>query len=85
MKNIMKDVWIINNYRPVSFTSLTIKVFERCIKNELLAACKGNIDSRKHGFVNAKSCTTQLVPFTFDLEITINNKLKTYVFFDFAI
>ena len=75
----------VENYRPVSLTSLTMKIFERCIKKEILSVCEGKIDPRQHGFVNAKSCTTQMVPFIYDLEITLNKKSKAdVIYFDFA-
>ena len=75
----------VENYRPVSLTSLTMKIFERCIKKELLNACESKIDLRQHGFINAKSCITQMIPFTYDLEITLNKKAKTdVIYFDFA-
>ena len=75
----------VDNYRPVSLTSLIMKVFEKCIKKELLAECEGLIDPRQHGFVNSKSCTTQMVPFIYDLEMNMNKKTKVVVvYFDFA-
>ena len=62
-----------------------MKVFERCIKKEILAVCEEKIDSRQHGFMSAKSCTTQMVPFIYDLEINLNKRSKTdVVYFDFA-
>ena len=54
----------VENYRPISLTCLIMKVFERCIKTTLYSACVGMLDTRQHGFVNDKSCTTQMVPFT---------------------
>ena len=75
----------VKNYRPVSLTSLIMKIFERCIKKELLSVCENKIDPRQHGFMTAKSCTTQMVPFIHDLEITLNNKSKAdIIYFDFA-
>ena len=75
----------VENYRPISLTSLIMKVFERCIRKELLNSCEHLIDPRQHGFTNAKSCTTQMVPFTYDLTLTLNNKSKVdVIYFDFA-
>ena len=74
----------VENYRPISLTSLIIKVFERCIRKELLNSCEQLIDPRQHDFTNAKSCTTQMVPFTYDLTLTLNNKSKVdVIYFDF--
>ena len=62
----------VENYRPISLTSLKMKVFERCIRKELLNSCEQLIDPRQNGFTNAKSCTAQMVPFTYDLTLTLN-------------
>ena len=62
-----------------------MKVFERCIQKELLCKCRNLIDPRQHGFVNDKTCTTQLIPFIDDLAVTLNNKSRSdIVYFDFA-
>ena len=62
-----------------------MKVFERCIRKELLNSCEQLIDPRQHGFTNAKSYTTQMVPFAYDLILTLNNKSKVdVIYFDFA-
>ena len=77
----------VENYRPISLTPLIMKVFERCIRKELLNSCEQHmyIDPRQHGFTKAKSCTTQMVPFTYDLTLSLNNKSKVDVInFDFA-
>ena len=75
----------VENYRPISLTSLIMKIFEKCIRQELSNACDELLDPRQHGFINAKSCTTQMVPFTYDLALTLNNKAKCdVIYFDFA-
>ena len=75
----------VDNYRPISLTCVVMKVFERCIQKELLCKYRNLIDPRQHGFVNDKSCTTQLIPFIDDLAVTLNNKSKSdIVYFDFA-
>ena len=62
-----------------------MKFFERCIRKELLNSCEQLIDLRQHVFTNAKSCSTQVVPFTYDLTLTLNNKSKVdVIYFDFA-
>ena len=45
------------------FFCLVMKVFEKCIQRELYAACADLLDAKQHGFLNEKSCTTQMVPF----------------------
>ena len=75
----------VENYRPISLTSLIMKVFEKCIRKELFSSCEKFLDPRQHGFINGKSCTTQMVSFTYDLAVTLNNKSKSdVIYFDFA-
>ena len=79
------DKGSVENYRPISLTCLFMKVFERCIKTKLLAECEQHLDSRQHGFMNGKSCTTQMVPFTDNLALALNNKSRVdIIYFDFA-
>ena len=79
------DKGSVENYRPISLTSLVMKVFEKCIRKELLSSCEKFLDLRQHGFINEKSCTTQLVPFTYDLAFNLNNRSKSdIIYFDFA-
>ena len=75
----------VENYRPISLTSLIMKLFERCIRKELFNVCENDLDMRQHGFINNKSCTTQMVPFIHDLSLTLNSRSKTdIIYFDFA-
>ena len=79
------DKGSVENYRPISLTSLVMKVFERCIKKSLYSACEDLLDPRQHGFINDRSCTTQMIPFTNDLALALNNKSKMdIIYFDFA-
>ena len=62
-----------------------MKVFERCIRDELLSSCHESIHPSQHGFLPNKSCTTQLIPFVDDLALGLNNnKNIDIVYFDFA-
>ena len=75
----------VENYRPISLTSLVMKVFEKCIRKELMHETEKFLDQRQHGFINGKSCTTQMVPFTYNLALGLNNKSKIdVIYFDFA-
>ena len=75
----------VENYRPISLTSLVMKVFERCIKTALDDACADLLDNRQHGFVNERSCTTQMIPFTDNLALALNNRSRVdIIYFDFA-
>ena len=75
----------VENYRPISLTSLVMKVFERSIKKVLLNSCKNLLDTRQHGFLNDRSCDTQMIPFIQDLTLSLNDKCRTdIIYFDFA-
>ena len=75
----------VENYRPISLTSLIMKIFEKCIRDELLNLCKHLIHPSQHGFLPNKSCTTQLIPFIDSLACCLNNRNKIdVVYFDFA-
>ena len=56
-----------------------------CIHKELLSKCGQFIDPRQHGFVNNRSCTTQMIPFIDDLALTLNTISRSdIIYFDFA-
>ena len=75
----------IENYRPISLTCLIMKIFEKCIRNELLRLCQDKIHFSQHGFLPSKSCTTQLIPFVNDITLNLNNNYTTdIIYFDFA-
>ena len=77
----------IDNYRPISLTSLVMKTFERIIKEELLIRVNHLLDERQHGFLREKSCTTNMVGFVDNVVVSLNDSktLSTdVVYFDFA-
>ena len=75
----------VENYRPISLTSLIMKIFEKCIRDELLRLCSQYIHPSQHGFLPNKSCTTQLIPFVDRLAQGLSNNDRTdVVYFDFA-
>ncbi|MCP4459583.1 MAG: reverse transcriptase family protein, partial [Cytophagales bacterium] len=75
----------VENYRPISLTSLVMKVFERCIKTALFSVCEDVLDNRQHGFLNNRSCVTQMIPFAHDLALTIDDRSRSdIIYFDFA-
>jgi len=49
------------NYRPVSLTSVTCKILESIIREVLLEHMKQHLTDCQHGFLNGRSCTTQLL------------------------
>ena len=43
------------------------------------------LDTRQHGFLNDRSCETQMIPFIQDLTLSLNDKCRTdIIYFDFA-
>ncbi len=56
------------NYRPVSLTSIVCKIMERIIRDQMMVYLVENnlISKEQHGFVNNKSCITNLLE-TLDL------------------
>ena len=75
----------VKNYRPISLTCLVMKVFERIIKEKLLSLTHNFLDSRQHGFLEHKSCTTNMVLFCDSLALSLNDNLVNHVvYFDFA-
>ena len=74
----------VTNYRPISLTSIIMKTFERIVRDDLIERCHLLIDSRQHGFMLEKSCTTQLVTFCDSLALSLNDNIRTdVIYFDF--
>ena len=63
----------IKNYRPISLTCLVMKLFERILEEELLLRISHLLDSRQHGFLNLKSCSTNMISFTDNVVLSIND------------
>ena len=75
----------IENYRPISLTSIISKLFEKCIRDELLLECQHLLHDTQHGFLPSKSCTTQLVTFSHDISVGLSsNNLIDAIYLDFA-
>ena len=75
----------VENYRPISLTSLIMKVFEKLIRDELMLRCEAQLSNNQHGFLPKKSCTTQLIDFTDSVAQGLNSSIRTdIVYFDFA-
>ena len=75
----------IENYRPISLTSIISKLFEKCIRDELFLECKHLLHDTQHGLLPSKSCTTQLVSFSHDISVGLNsNNLIDVIYLDFA-
>ena len=52
-----------NNYRPVSLTCVLCKVMEKLVRENVVLHLQANslISEKQHGFVDGRSCTTQLL------------------------
>ena len=75
----------VENYRPISLTSIISKLFEKCILDELLLECQHLLHDTQHVFLPSKSCTTQLVTFSHDISVVLNsNNLIDVIYLDFA-
>ena len=55
----------VNNYRPISLTSIICRTFEKLIKNKLVDHLEVNnlLHNSQHGFRQKKSCLTNLLEF----------------------
>ena len=75
----------VENYRPISLTSLVMKIFEKIIRDELMIKCETKIYTNQHGFLPQKSCTTQMISFTDSIATAMNSSIRSdIVYFDFA-
>ena len=75
----------VENYRPISLTSLVMKQYEKIIRVELMTICENKIQDCQHGFLPYKSCTTQMINFTDSLAVSLNENCHIdVIYFDFA-
>ena len=75
----------VTNYRPISLTSLVMKVLECIIYYELLCRTIHKIDTRQHGFLRNRSCNTNLLLFTESITRSLHEKIGIHIiYFDFA-
>ena len=49
------------NYRPVSLTCILCKVYEKFLRKAILDSVGNKISANQHGFVNGKSCFSNLL------------------------
>ena len=50
-----------NNYRPVSLTSIVCRVLEKLVRKGIVAHIKSLIVDEQHGFMEGRSCNSQLI------------------------
>lgn len=76
----------VENYRPVSLTSIVCKVMEHVIYSSIMSHLVANnlLHPSQHGFRQGFSCTTQLVEFTHDLASAVDKQQSVdCIFLDF--
>ena len=76
----------VGNYRPISLLCLVGKIMEELVRSRILSHCGALIDPRQHGFVEGRSCCTQLLPFTHSLATNLSQSdcVRTdIIYFDF--
>ena len=75
----------VENYRPISLTSLIMKQYEKIVRKRLMDLVGDMISSKQHGFLPFKSCQTQLVAFIDSLHQSLNSGYHTdVIYFDFS-
>ena len=75
------------NYRPVALTSHLIKLFERVLRNHIVAYMEENnlFNKSQHGFRHGRSCLSQLIAhFDHITQLLENEQNVDVVYLDFA-
>ena len=75
------------NYQPISLTSISCKILETIIKDNIVKHLDNNslIGNTQHGFVKGRSCTTNLLDFFEEVTNNLNNGTPTdIIYLDFA-
>jgi len=77
----------VQNYRPVSLTSLVCKILESILKDSMLAHLEKYklIRNSQHGFTKGRSCLTNLLEFFEDVTFNVDEgKPVDVIYLDFA-
>lgn len=77
----------VENYRPISLTSISCKLLEHIIASHIYSHLESNdfFSSTQHGFRKGFSCDTQLLEFTTDLQTNLDMNTQTdCAFLDFS-
>ena len=77
----------VENYRPISLTSITSKLMERVISEQMIEFldCNNLISPHQHGFRSKHSTLTQLLECLQDWSFSVSNGLPTdVIYLDFA-
>ena len=75
------------NYRPVSLTSIVVKIFESILRDCIIEHMSSNnlFSCHQHGFINGRSCTTNLLNVLDSWTDAIDNGFSVdAIYLDFA-
>lgn len=81
------DRSLVANYRPISLTSVASKLLEHIIFSHTVSHLENNkfFYEKQHGFRKGFSCESQLIEFTHDIHINMNQYTQTdAIFLDFS-
>ena len=82
------DRTVPSNYRPITLTSVIIKVFERVIRKQIVTFLiyKGHLNPTQHGFRGWRSCLSALLSVIDDVMqlLSSGNHTVDMVYLDFA-
>ena len=82
------DRTVPSNYRPISLTSVIIKVFERVIRKQIVTflISNGHLNPTQHGFRGWHSCLSTLLSVFDDVMqlLSSGNNTVDMVYLDFA-
>ena len=67
----------VTNYRPISILPILSKVFERLVHDAIYPQLHTTILEEQHGFVKRRSTITNLMSFTSDLFLALDNNIQT--------
>ena len=72
------------NYRPISLLCIESEVMEKCLYSNIIDSIKPLIHPLQHGFMNGKSCTTQLLVYENVGKCLDHGKQMDMIFLDFS-
>ena len=78
------DLLCVENYRPISLLCITGKVLERIVYDKIIDFIRPKISNHQHGFLQNRSCLTQLLSsFAFIFDKLNNKSVVDVVYLDF--
>ena len=70
-----------SNHRPISLLPIISKVLKRCVCNRFYEHVRDMISKAQHGFLNGRSCVTQLLCTLHHIGQLLDNNIQTDVLF----